>query len=485
MLFTSPVFLFMFLPAVAVAYLLARSTRVRNLVLIVASMLFYCWGEPNSWWIVAFSIVFNFFIAIRLEANRSTTKGKFLLFIASAVNLACLGWFKYAQFFAESLNALFLHAHIHPVDVPHVALPLGISFYTFHSISYIVDVFRGAMPAQRSLREMILYIAFFPQLIAGPIVRYKEIANQLLERSHSTSKVALGIERFVIGLAKKILIANSVASIADQLFVIPPAQMTTPLAWLAAISFVMQVYFDFSGYSDMAVGLGLMFGFRLPENFNYPYISTSIKDFWQRWHITLSLWLRDYLYIPMGGSRKGPGWTAFNLFVVFFLCGLWHGAGWNFIAFGLYQGFFLSLERTRFGDWLARSWRPLQHLYVILVIATGFTVFRCDRIGDAVHLISLMFGVQPSLVAHVDSRIFLTTHAALLLATAIIGCTPIPKTLFAWLLNSSQAKIFSPRLATKRFLLDGGKFAWVCSAWFLSVAEVAAGSYNPFLYFRF
>jgi alginate O-acetyltransferase complex protein AlgI len=311
-----------------------------------------------------------------------------------ALNIGTLVFFKYANFAVDNLNLLLAWIHLAPVHCERVRLPIGISFFTFHALSYVMDIYRGKAAAARNPRDVALYIFFFPQLIAGPILRWSAIAPQIARRVVSREGFAEGVRRFVGGLAKKMIIANVVAVPADQIFALSGAELTPALAWLGAACYTLQIYFDFSGYSDMAVGLGKMFGFQFLENFDFPYISQSIKEFWRRWHISLSTWFRDYLYFPLGGNRRGEWRTCLNLVIVFFLCGLWHGASWTFVVWGLYHGFFLVLERTRFGGWVAGMPRLLRHGYALVVVMAGWVLFRADTFGHAITFLANMAGVS-------------------------------------------------------------------------------------------
>ncbi|HEV3141305.1 MAG TPA: MBOAT family O-acyltransferase, partial [Vicinamibacterales bacterium] len=349
MLFTQPSFLFLFLPILLAAYF-AQPSRVHaaygNWLLLVASVLFYASGGGNFTWLMLASIAFNYSMAIAVDRARGTPAARVAVGVAVAVNLVVLGILKYANFFADNVNTLFLALGVRPLVVPRVLLPIGISFFTFHAISYVVDVYRRDAVAQKSPVHAALYMLLFPQLIAGPIIRYREIADQLARRLVTLDTFAYGVRRFIVGLAKKVLIANVVAPTADAMFGMPIDRLSAAHAWLGLVCYTLQIYFDFSGYSDMAIGLGAMFGFRFPENFHWPYVAASVQEFWRRWHMSLSSWFRDYLYVPLGGSRLSPARTYVNLVAVFFLCGLWHGASWNFVVWGLWHGLFLVIERV-------------------------------------------------------------------------------------------------------------------------------------------
>jgi alginate O-acetyltransferase complex protein AlgI len=463
-LFSSLIFLFAFLPIVLFGYFLLRGNAIRNAFLLLASLFFYAWGEPSFLCLMVLLIAMNYLFGLLI--SRRPNKN-WLLAIAVGANLLILGYFKYCNFFLGTLHAVWP-----ATPLSNIALPLGISFITFHCLSYLIDVFRGKSPAQKNPITVGLYFAFFPQLIAGPIVRFHEICDQLQERAVSKAKFAEGVRRFIIGLGKKMLIANTLAEAADAIFAQPATGLSTSLAWLAAFSYMLQIYFDFSGYSDMAIGLASMFGFTFPENFNFPYIAQSIREFWQRWHITLSNWFRDYLYIPLGGSRGGAARTSLNLVIVFFLCGLWHGAAWTFVIWGLYHGLFLGLERLGLDRLLSRIWRPFRHIYALAVVLFGWIIFRANSVEQMLLFSSNMLGLaQPSLYAmpvehYMSGRVLL----AMLLGT--VASTPF----LAWLERLPVRQwLFNPALRT----------AALISVFFLSISELAASSYNPFIYFRF
>jgi alginate O-acetyltransferase complex protein AlgI len=359
-----------------------------------------------------------------------------------------------------------------------VLLPIGISFFTFHAISYVVDVYRGDAIAQKSPVHAALYLLLFPQLIAGPIIRYRDIAGQLARRRATVDDFAIGVRRFVIGLGKKILIANIVAGPADKLFTTPAAQLTAGQAWLAIVCYTLQIYFDFSGYSDMAIGLGRMFGFHFPENFRWPYIARSVQEFWRRWHITLSTWFRDYLYVPLGGSRTTPARTYANLVTVFFLCGLWHGASWNFVVWGLFHGAFLVLERLGLAAAVKRVWRPLQHGYLLIVVMTGWVFFRAETLGEALGFLKALAGLNRGVTGTpMTVAWFLTPELLLAIAAGILGSAPLGEALSGW----RQARPAAAGSWRWDALITAGLLIVLVA----SAMQVAAGSYNPFIYFRF
>lgn len=440
-------------------------------------------------------IAVNYVTAMLIEDSKSKSTRKLLLTLTVISNLLLLAWFKYAGFLAENANGLLAAFKMPMLNLGLIHLPLGISFFVFHSLSYVVDVFRGTAIAQRNPFNMGLYISLFPQLVAGPIVRYHDVCDQLTERTHHIDKFAEGIRRFVTGLGKKMLIANALAIPTDKIFQLPHSEITTPLAWLGAICYTFQIYFDFSGYSDMAVGLGLLFGFKLPENFNHPYSAKSMREFWQRWHMSLSNWFRDYLYIPLGGNKVSELRTCWNLIVVFFLCGLWHGANWQFVAWGLYHGGFLGAERllgkkTRNGrDVRAPGERSsadhvetnnvvrliVKHSYVALAVMFGWVLFRAESFPQAMVFYKAMLGFGASESSYPITA-FMTTEVACLLVVALLFSLPLRQYCRSILAAAPlwQEKLLSPL-----------RTAWAMAIFALSTLEVASGTYNPFIYFRF
>ena len=384
MVFSSLIFLWMFLPIVLGLYFLTKE-NYRNVLLLVASLFFYAWGEPVYVVIMLLSIGINCVCGLKIGVSDEKKRKKALVW-GVVINLALLGVFKYSGFFMENVNAVFGL----DVEVKKLPLPIGISFYTFQSISYLVDIYRRVCEPQRSLVKMGLFISFFPQLIAGPILKYYDIAAQIDNRKVSFVLFNQGAVRFLQGLAKKVIIANIMAKTADEIFGLGLNDISTPMAWIGIVAYTFQIYFDFSGYSDMAIGLGKMFGFHINENFNYPYISTSIKDFWRRWHISLSTWFKEYLYIPLGGNREGKFKTYRNLMIVFFMTGLWHGASWNFVVWGLFHGVFLVVERILQVEKFLR-FRLIQTAYALLVVMVGWVFFRAENLSSALGYLNRMF----------------------------------------------------------------------------------------------
>jgi alginate O-acetyltransferase complex protein AlgI len=479
-LFTEPTFLFLFLPILLALYF-ATFSRVHgaygNWLLLVASVIFYAKGGGAFTWLMLGSITFNYWMAIAVDRGRDSGRAKPILAAAVAVNLIVLGVFKYANFFADNVSTLFLVLGLHPLVVPRVLLPIGISFFTFHAISYVVDVYRRDATAQKSPVHAALYLLLFPQLIAGPIIRYRDLADQLAERVVTLDGFACGVRRFIIGLAKKVLIANVVAGPADAIFGLPFDQLSAGHAWLGIICYTLQIYFDFSGYSDMAIGLGRMFGFTFPENFRWPYIADSVQDFWRRWHISLSTWFRDYLYVPLGGNRVSPARTYVNLVTVFFLCGLWHGASWNFVIWGLFHGTFLVIERlvSRRRVRAREAGTPVRqlalHAYTLTVVMAGWVFFRAETLPGAIAYLRALAGLSLAMPTPFTVQWYLTPELWLALAAGVIGSMP-------WI----------PALARDRepsWTFGFASTAALVALLAACVMQMAARTYNPFIYFRF
>lgn len=472
MVFSSVVFLFFFLPAVLIAYFISPKWG-RNSILLIFSLLFYAWGE-TLYTIVMLVSIGSSYIFGRLIDGSAHKKAWLALAIAS--NLLILGYFKYATFLVEILNPILSPIGIELSSNTSIHLPIGISFFTFQAMSYLIDVYRGTATVQKNPLNLGLYIALFPQLIAGPIVRYNDIAEQLNRRLIDSAKVVEGISRFILGLAKKVLIANNMAVVADTVFALSKDQLSTPLAWIGIIAYSLQIYFDFSGYSDMAIGLGKMFGFDILENFNYPYVAQSVQDFWRRWHISLSNWFRDYLYIPLGGNRQGTARTYINLYIVFFLTGLWHGASWSFIFWGLWHGTFLVFERLGLKGVLESAWRPIRHLYTICVFGFGWIFFRALTLSDAFSYIGRMLfwstgNGYRTVELVMDSKLWLV------MILGILFSIPLGRSYLFQPLKKSKEKLswLGPSLSVPALAL----------LFFLSIISIASSAYNPFIYFRF
>lgn len=466
MVFSSTIFLCIFLPIVLLGYYICPK-KGRNLFLLIASLVFYAWGEPKYVLLMMLSITINYVFGLLMEKNRQNERRlKLMLVLSVVIDLALLCFFKYTDFVISNINAAFDTGF----DLLKLALPIGISFYTFQAMSYTIDVYRGDVKVQRNIIDFGMYISMFPQLIAGPIVRYADVEGQLRERSVTMQELSEGAMRFIVGLGKKVLLANQIGALWSEIYALG-GHSSALTAWIGAVAFTFQIYFDFSGYSDMAIGLGRMFGFKFPENFRYPYQSVSITDFWRRWHITLSTWFREYLYIPLGGNRRGLARQALNLFIVWTLTGFWHGAGWNFILWGLYYFVILLLEKLFVLKALDKAPKLLRHIYSLLLIVIGWVIFACDDITVLLPYLGSMFGANGALGGM--DLYWLTTKAVLLIVCAIAS-TELPKKLMASCTGSLGEKPAFAVKAVPALLLLG-----------LSMVFLIGDSYNPFLYFRF
>ncbi|MDT8318406.1 MAG: MBOAT family protein [bacterium] len=481
MVFSSVIFLFFFLPLTFLLYFLSPK-NLRNLFLLASSLIFYAWGEGLFVLIMLVSIAGNYVAGLLVDRFNKSTHKKLILTGAIFFNLAFLSLYKYGNFITDNLNVLFSVFHMNPVIIDPLHLPIGISFFTFQAMSYVIDVYRKEAPVQKNPLNIGLYIALFPQLIAGPIIRYHDVAKQIVHRTVNRKKFAEGVERFVLGLGKKVLIANQMGLIADQVFSQTSAGLSTGTAWIGLLCYTFQIYFDFSGYSDMAIGLGRMFGFRFLENFNYPYISQSVQEFWRRWHISLSNWFRDYLYIPLGGNRKGPMRTYVNLVIVFLLCGLWHGASWNFVIWGLWHGLFLAVERVGLSAYIKRIWFPFRHVYLLFVVMIGWVFFRSETLSSSLSYISALFGLSgKNATVH---QINVDSHTTVVIVAAIVFSMPIFK-----VCGDLKDKVLSHTEGFQVSLFNGAavlsKVLIIYTVLYSSILCLSAGVYNPFIYFRF
>lgn len=466
MLFSSMTFVFLFLPIVCLIYLLAKK-ELHNAILLAASILFYAWGEPRYLAIMILTILANYVGAIALDKHKKYKKP--ILLATIAVDLSFLLYFKYFNFFIDNINSIFAM----DISFLEVIMPIGISFYTFQAMSYLIDVYKGDAKVQKDIYKLALYISLFPQLVAGPIVKYRDVDEQIDHRTVTFDKVSYGVKRFIIGLAKKMLLANTLGAVADEIFGLPVAQASPQLAWVGAIFYSLQLFYDFSGYSDMAIGLGSIFGFKFLENFNYPYISKSITEFWRRWHISLSTWFKEYLYIPLGGNRKGNVRTYVNLFLVFLATGFWHGASWNFIFWGLWHGVFIIFEKMT--GWHKESKSRIisgaQHIYTIFVFVIGWVMFRAENMSYATDYIKNMFGLVKEHTAVNDVSYYLNNAEMLALIAGILCAMPVfNKILYV----KYEHKVL-------RTLIN----VWLFILFVVSSATIAASTYNPFIYFRF
>ena len=470
MVFSSPIFLFCFLPVVYIVYRFLPGVRSRNGWLAAASLVFYAFGQPVYLPLLLLSAGMNYLFG-RLMMCPAGRGKRWPAALAVAANLLLLGAFKYLDFLAGTLNGLLGL----DLPLPGITLPIGISFYTFQGLSYAIDVYRDPDSGARSLGRLILYISFFPQLIAGPIIKYHDVSRQIDGRDITPELTLAGLRRFITGMAKKLLLANTAGQVADAVFALEAGALDMRLAWLGAVCYTLQIYFDFSGYSDMAIGMGRMFGFTFQENFDLPYTAKSIKEFWRRWHISLSSWFRDYLYIPLGGNRKGRARTMGNKLIVFFTTGLWHGANWTFVLWGLWHGLFATLEDANVIPKRLRQ-SVFAHLYTMLVVVLGFTLFRADSLAAAGVMFSQMFaGVDftwahdLTLIALLDARTVCFLLAAILLAAGLpqrlvrrIGGTPIPDGVKQWARAAGCAALYA-----------------------LCVLNLSSAAFNPFIYFQF
>ena len=467
MLFSSSTFLFAFLPIVVFVYyvFLRKHRNLQNVFLLISSLIFYAWGEVTFVFVMIFSIVANYLFGLFVSKSQKASKKKLALVLSIVFNLSILFVFKYLVFTLTNINSIFGTN----ISVPDIALPIGISFFTFQAMSYVIDVYRGE-EVQKNILNVGLYISFFPQLIAGPIVRYNTVAHQILHRKESFDKFSSGVCRFIIGLGKKVLLANSMAVVADAAFNGDISNTSASFAWVGAIAYTMQIFFDFSGYSDMAIGLGRMFGFEFLENFNYPYISCSITEFWRRWHISLGTWFRDYVYFPLGGSRvKSKGRLIFNLFIVWLLTGIWHGANWTFIVWGLMYFVLLVIEKLT-GLHKTSKLKLVRYLYTILFVVLGWVIFRADTLNDAMNYLGVMFGSNGVLIDNFTA--FYCKENIVYFIVGVICCTPLIRYIYNKSINKNR---IVPVLVVFSLMIIA----------FLSVIYIIKGTYNPFIYFNF
>ena len=468
MLFSSMTFLFVFMPLVMAVYFLSKK-EIRNYVLLIASIIFYAWGEPRYLAIMIITILVNYAGAILLDKHYSSRQRLWIVSLTIVLDLSFLFYFKYFNFVVDNINGV-LATDFQLLDI---IMPIGISFYTFQAMSYLIDVYRREVPAQKDVYKLALYIVLFPQLVAGPIVKYHDVCEQIDNRTIEFKNVIIGFKRFITGLAKKVLIANTLAEVVDKIFAQAPENLTTGVSWLGAVAYCLQLYYDFSGYSDMAIGLGLMFGFRLLENFNYPYISKSITEFWRRWHISLATWFKLYLYIPLGGNRKGAVRTYWNLFAVFLVTGIWHGAAWSYVAWGIWNGIFIVIERF-FGldkdkndRWYVSA---AKHVYAFFAIVWGMIIFRAESLSYAYEYICRMLHID--VTKHLpDYDYGVNNKFAIMLIVGLICAMPVCRNL---IYIKYEHKV-------QRTLVN----IWLFLLFFWSTISLAASTYNPFIYFRF
>lgn len=466
MLFSSIVFIFYFLPITLVLYFLSPQT-VKNYVLLIASFIFYAWGGLLYFPLLIFSIVLNYILGLKIDKYKEdSTKKKRVLVISIILNILFLGVFKYTNFIIDNLNIAFRTS----IFIPKIPLPIGISFYTFQAMSYVIDVYRNDGKVQKNIFNLALYISMFPQLVAGPIVRYQTVADQISCRQHSYEKFNDGINRFIIGLFKKIIISNSMGELSTIIYAMSDTTMSLVTAWLGAIAYMLQIYFDFSGYSDMAIGLGKVFGFDFLENFNYPYISKSVAEFWRRWHISLGSWFRDYIYIPLGGNRVSSLKVYRNLFVVWLVTGIWHGASWNFIIWGLYFGVFIMLERLCLQKILNCVPSFIQHLYLLVIVLIGWVLFSQPDLSSTINYLKIMFGLTEAPVINGYTVFYLKEYSVTLLISCIAS-TPV-------------VKVLGEKLEHNKLIIMGKPIIIFLLFCIVSIYLVNS-TFNPFIYFNF
>ena len=466
MVFSSAVFLFIFLPVVILLHTVIQNIKVRNGLLIVASLVFYAFGEPVYVLMLIGSVAVNYIFGTLLARN----KNKAVLAVAVVVNLALLVVFKYTGFLVTSINQIFSSN----IPVPDIVMPIGISFYTFQAISYVIDTYRSEDSGKQSFFDVLLYISLFPQLIAGPIVKYNSIKDEIKTRMVTTDGLLHGIRLFVIGLAKKVLIANTVGYAADTIFSMNTSLIDMPLAWFGAICYTLQIYFDFSGYSDMALGIGRMMGFTFPKNFDHPYVASGIRVFWRKWHMSLTAWFREYLYIPLGGNRKGIARQILNSMIVFTCTGIWHGANVTFIVWGVMHGILISVETLIFKKKEQDKFNVLKWIYTMIFVVVGFAIFRADDIAYAMSYVGKMFSFNSFAAARAVGLSFLTPYFITILVLAAIACTPVCRYIAD---KTKNHKIYN--------VINYGSYVVVAVLLLLCIMNLASTSYNPFIYFRF
>lgn len=465
--FSTATFLFFFLPFVSALYFFSKS-GIKDVILLLASILFYAWGEPHGCIVLLVVCIVNY-VGVFFFDGEQGTKDKFVLFIILIFNISILLYFKYFNFFLNNINKLTSN-NFFSLDL---ILPVGISFFIFQSMSYVIDVFRKDSAIQYNFIKLALYFTFFPKLLEGPIVQYHDIEKYLINHRYTIFDVVWGIKRFIIGLGKKVIIADSLGIIVDQIFSVGYAGADIWIAWLGGIAYTLQIYFDFSGYSDMAIGLGRMFGFRFFENFNYPYISQSITEFWRRWHISLGAWFKNYLYVPLGGNRRGIFRTYLNLSIVFFITGMWHGANWTFIIWGIWHGFFMVIERKLGFNKPNKVSSFIKHTYTILVFLIGWVMFRADTVGQGLGFLKTMFGLGESGYIPFGIHYYLTSYNIIILLIAVLASTPVVN----FVLQREYSKL--------------GRYGRICEylylifVFILSISYIASSTYHPFIYFQF
>ena len=482
MLFSSLIFIYLFLPlALLIYYFSPRS--IKNYSLLITSLIFFAWGGVSLTALLLVSITINYFFGLLIQKNIEKKSAYIFLSFGVGINLALLGYYKYADFIVINANVVNESAGLPLFSQPNILLPIGISFYTFHSLSYLVDIYRRKCEAQKNIFHLALYICMFSQLIAGPIIRYSDVWQQLTLRKHTIDKFTSGIERFLLGLARKVLLANTFAQVADEKFNMDPLQLDALNGWLGIICYTLQIYHDFAGYSDMAIGLGRMFGFEFMENFNFPYIATSVKEFWRRWHISLSTFFRDYVYIPLGGNKKSTARTYLNLALVFFLTGFWHGASWSFVIWGMFHGLFMILERLGLEALLNRAWKPVATLYTLLIVIFGWVLFMANDLDHALSFAAGLFNFEVSNVQMSTFAGYFNNEFICALIIGILACTRFFEKLVFYfnvriMSNHTLQNILSAPVQVSSVVF------YLCIL-ALCTLYLVAGTYNPFIYYRF
>ena len=467
MVFSSMTFLWVFLPILLALYFIAKD-KYRNIILLIFSLIFYSWGEPKYIVLMLISIFINYIFGLLIDKIKNKYVRRLTFITIILINIGLLGYFKYFNFIINNINRVFGLS----LMKKSITLPIGISFYTFQIMSYIIDLYTKKIKVQKNIFDLALYISFFPQLIAGPIVQYKDVQEQIKKRKVTLEGFAYGTKRFIYGLSKKVILSNTLALVADTIFNSSINEITTLLAWTGSIAYTLQIYFDFSGYSDMAIGLGRMFGFTFMENFDLPYKSKSITEFWRRWHISLSSWFRDYIYIPLGGNRKGKLRTYINLWIVFIATGVWHGAAWTFVAWGLYHGFFIFIERLFLKKILDKC-HIINHIYTLLVVNFGWVLFRADGIRYALAFIKRMI-IPTTIETNIKMYLLFTPSKITIFIIAI---------LFTFIIQEIFKKIKDNKVVSK--IVPIAEIVCVIVLWFICISSLVSNTYNPFIYFRF
>lgn len=469
MVFSSTIFLFAFLPILFLFYFMA-SSRWRNYILLVFSLIFYAWGEPKFLPVMILLVGLDYIFAFLIDQTEKQSYRKLYIILTVVTNIGLLGYYKYTKFILENVNLIMKTK----ITIPDIVLPIGISFFTFQAMSYVIDVYQGNVKAQKNPFFVLLYVSLFPQLVAGPIVRYKTVENEILERKTTVEDFSAGLERFVIGFAKKIIISNNAGAVTDAIF--SAVKIDASMAWLAAISYGLQIYFDFSAYSDMAIGIGRILGFHFDENFNFPYISKSATEFWRRWHISLSTWFRDYVYIPLGGNRKGKARQIFNMFIVWTLTGIWHGAAWTFVLWGFYFFLILVVEKYLIGTKLKKLPGFLQHIYFFLIINFSWPIFRGDNLSEAWWVIKHMLRMHVTADGWAMTNQYLHQYG-LYLFLGVVFSMPV--------YNIWKNKIIEKTAGKQKIILTSIHYLGLLGVFFISILYLVNSSYNPFIYFRF